>query len=102
MLKGIAPARFMEFLDYRERFQGHIICSDESELCGWYLCDREQFKEYADKNYTVCTNSDMTAIFEAYYQIGLGFKNELNIDYKKYYRLPRYPNHFEFNEIRKE
>ena len=102
MLKGIAPARFMEFLDYRERFQGHIICSDESELCGWYLCDREQFKEYADKDYTVCTNSDMTAIFEAYYQIGLGFKNELDIDYKKYYRLPKYPNHFEFNEIRKE
>ena len=102
LLKGIAPARFIEFLDYRERFQGHICCSDESELCGWYLCDREQFKEYAEKDCIVCTNSDMTAIFEAYYKIGLGFKNELDMDYKKYYRLPRYPNHFEFNEIHKE
>ena len=99
MLKGIAPARFIDFLDYRERFQGHISCSDESELCGWYLCDREQSKKYADEDYTVCTNSEMTAIFEAYYKIGLGFKNELDIDYKKYYRLPMYPNHFDINEV---
>lgn len=101
ILKGIAPARFMEFLDYRERFHGHIICSDELELCGWYLCDRDQFKEYADKDYTVCTNSDMAAIFESYYKIGLGFKNELDMEYKKHYRLPSYPNFFEFNKIHK-
>lgn len=99
MLKGIAPARFIEFLDYREKFHGHIICSDESELCGWYLCDREQFKKNADNDFIVCTASEMTAIFEAYYKIGLGFNNELDMEYKKHYRLPSYPNHFDINEV---
>ena len=47
MLKGIASNRFVEFLDYRERLHGHVMCSDELEICGWYLNDREQFKEYA-------------------------------------------------------
>ena len=37
MLKGIAPARFVEYLDYRERLQGHIISFDELEICGWYM-----------------------------------------------------------------
>ena len=48
-LKGIASNRFVEFLDYRERLHGHVLCSDELEICGWYLNDREQFKEYADR-----------------------------------------------------
>lgn len=99
MLKSIAPARFIEFLDYRERFQGHLLCSDELEMCGWYLCDREQFKECAEKDVPVNTSPNMCGIFEAYYKIGLGFKNELDIEYKKHYPLPDHPKHFELNEM---
>lgn len=99
MLKGLAPARFVEFLDYRERLQEWVLCADELEICGWYLCDRNQFKEYADKDITICTTPNMAVVFDAYYHIGLGFKNKLDIEYKKHYTLPDYPNHFELNEM---
>lgn len=99
MLKGLAPARFVEFLDYREKLQGRIMCTDELEICGWYLCDRDQFIEYADKDLPICTTPNMAVVFDAYYRIGLGFKNELDIEYKKHYSLPDYPNHFELNEM---
>ena len=67
LLKGIAPSRFLEFLDYRERLQEHVVCDDELEICGWYLNDREQFKKYADKDMIISTDYNMGAIFDAYY-----------------------------------
>lgn len=99
ILKGIAPARFVEFLDYRERMQGHIVCFDELEICGWYMNDREQFKKYADKEAMINTTPNMGTIFDAYYHIGLGFKNELDIDYKRGRKLEDYPKQFEMSEI---
>lgn len=99
MLKGIAPARFIEFLDYREKMQEHVLCLDELEICGWYLNDRKQFKEYSDKNMLLTTTSDMGAIFDAYYHVGLGFKDELDIGIKKCYKKPDYPKCFEVNVI---
>ena len=97
--KAIAPARFLEFLDYREKLHGHLICFDELEICGWYLSARDQFKEYAGKDTIISTNSSMGQIFDAYYRIGIGFKNELDIEYKKHYELPDYPKNFNLNEI---
>ena len=99
ILKGIASNRFVEFLDYRERLHGHVLCSDELEICGWYLNDREQFKQYADSESLINTASNMATIFDAYYHIGLGFKNEFDIEYKKHYPLPDYPRHFKLNEF---
>ena len=98
-LKGIAPARFIEFLDYRERFQEHILSDDELEICGWYLTNREQFKEYADRNQTTITNTDMVDIFVAHYFVGLGFKDELDIEIKKRHKLPEYSKTFEMSDI---
>ena len=98
-LKGLASYRFVEFLDYRERFHGHVLCSDELEICGWYLNDREQFMTYADRPELVSTTPNMGTIFDAYYRIGLGFKNELDIDHKKHYDLPDYPQRFRMNEM---
>lgn len=99
ILKGIAPSRFLEFLDYRERLQEHVLCDDELEICGWYLNDREQFKKYADKDMIISTDYNMGAIFDAYYHVGLGFKNELDLEYKKFYKIPDYPRSFELNEL---
>ena len=98
-LKGIAPARFIEFLDYRERMQGHIMSFDELEICGWYLCDREQFKEYADVDSLINTTPTMGEIFDAYYHTGLGFKKELDIEYKRHYPLADYPKTFEMKML---
>lgn len=99
ILRGIAPARFLEFLDYRERLQEHIICYDELEICGWYMNDREQFKKYADNDAMINTSPNMGTIFDAYYHTGLGFKNELDIDYKKGRMLDDYPKKFELGEF---
>lgn len=102
LLKGIAPNRFIEFLDYRERLHGHVLCSDELEICGWYLNDREQFKEYADSESLINTTPKMGTIFDAYYRVGLSFKNEFDIEYKKQYPLPDYPRQFRLKEITDE
>lgn len=102
ILKGIAPDRFLEFLNYRERLQEHIICYDELEICGWYMNDREQFKKYADNDAMINTSPNMGTIFDAYYHTGLGFKNELDIDYKKGRMLDDYPKKFELGEISME
>lgn len=99
MLKGIASHRFVEFLEYRERFHGHILCSDELEICGWYLNDREQFKECADMDSIINTTPNMGTIFDAYYRVGLGFKNEFDMEYKKYYSIPDYPREFSLKGI---
>lgn len=99
LLKGIASNRFVEFLDYRERLHGHVLCSDELEICGWYLNDREQFKESADGESLINTTPKMGTIFDAYYSVGLGFKNEFDIVYKRQYPLPDYPRQFTLKEI---
>lgn len=99
MLKGIASHRFVEFLEYRERLHGHILCSDELEICGWYLNDREQFKECADMESLINTTPNMGTIFDAYYRVGLGFKNEFDIAYKKHYSIPDYPREFSIKGI---
>lgn len=99
LLKGIASNRFIEFLDYRERLHGHVLCSDELEICGWYLNDREQFKEYADRESLINTTPNMGTIFDAYYRVGLGFKNEFDMVHKRHYQLPDYPRQFALKEI---
>lgn len=94
-LKGITPVRrFIEFLNYREMLHGHIICDDELEICGWYLTDREHFKKTAEnKDEKIGTSAHMRGIFDEHYYYGLGFKNELDIEYKKQYKLSDDPKH---------
>lgn len=99
MLKGIASHRFLEFLEYRERLHGHVLCSDELEICGWYLNDREQFKGCADMESVINTSPNMGTIFDAYYRVGLGFKNEFDMAYKKHYSIPDYPREFSLKGI---
>lgn len=97
--KSIAPSRFLEFLDYRERMQEHVVCFDELELCGWYLSDRKQFMKYADSDMMINTSPNMGTVFDAYYHVVLGFKNELDMEYKKDYRLEDYPRRFDVNIV---
>lgn len=99
LYKGIAPDRFTEFLKYREQFHGHVICFDELELCGWYFCNRDQFKHSAGDDSLVSTIPGMEEIFDAYYHIGLGLANELDLDTKRLYNLPNYAKEFELNKV---
>ena len=99
LYKSIAPSRFIEFLDYREMLHGHVLCFDELEICGWYLNDREQFKEYAGNELIISLPPYMSSIFDAYYRIGLGFKDEFDINYKKDYPMPDYPRKIDLNIV---
>jgi hypothetical protein len=98
-LKGIAPSRFLEFLDYRERFQEHLICFDELEIDGLYLCQsqREKFKELADSEFPLNSFGGMAEIFDAYYRTGLGLPYEYDLDIKKHYPMPDYAKDFDTN-----
>lgn len=94
-LKGIAFSRFLEFLDFRERFQEHLVCLDELEIDGLFLCQREKFKELADSEYPLNTFGGMAEIFDAYYYTGLGLPYEYDLDIKKQYPMPEYAKSFD-------
>lgn len=94
-LKGIAFSRFLEFLDFRERFHEHLICLDELEIDGLFLCQREKFKELADSEFPLNTFGGMAEIFDAYYYTGLGLPYEYDLDIKKHYPMPAYAKIFD-------
>ena len=88
--KGAAPYQFIEYLRYRESYHEHLICSDELELCGYFMNDPKNFIKYSSNDSIFTTFPGMADMFDAEYQNGLGFDNELDIDVKKYYRVPNY------------
>lgn len=90
-----ASRRFLNYLELREPFHGHLLCFDELELCGLYICRPEQFARLGTEEETVATFAGMSDIFDAYYHVGLGFENELNIEFKKTYPMPPYARDFD-------
>lgn len=90
---------FSEYLDFRERYHGHLICFDELELAGYYLVNEEDFKYYSDEKDYFATDIHMSQIFDAYYACGLGFTNELNMDVKANLELPSFKQDFNVRRI---
>lgn len=60
---------------FREYLHGHIICSDEGEICGGYLIGKLT-QEMAEGENVIITASDLAAVFDEQYRKGMGFKNE--------------------------
>ena len=69
------PDFFVDFLIFREYLHGHIICSDEGEICGGYLIGKLT-QEMAEGENVITTASDLAAVFDEQYRKGMGFKNE--------------------------
>ena len=69
------PDFFVDFLTFREYLHGHVICSDEGEICGGYIIERLT-DAMADSKEIVTTTPDMAAIFDEQYRKGMGFENE--------------------------
>ena len=59
----------------REYLHGHIICSDECEICGGFLSG-VLTQEVAEKDDVIVTTNDLAGIFDKQYQKGMGFENE--------------------------
>lgn len=89
---------FIQFLAARERFHSKILCADELEFCGWFMCNKQTFIDYSSSEIELQTRPDMSDIFDAYYEIGLGFDDELGINTKKQRLLRQYANDFYVGE----
>lgn len=59
----------------REYLHGHIICSDECEICGGFLSS-VLTQEVAEKDNVIVTTNDLADIFDKQNQKGMGVENE--------------------------
>lgn len=75
-------SEFNEFLLAREQLQGRVICYDELELCAYFLFDRDRFIRNCGRSDIYISSPDMNQFFDLLYQIGFGFKDELNLSDK--------------------
>lgn len=71
------PDNLVDFLIMREYLHGHIICSDEGEICGGFLTG-VLTQELAESDETVVCSPDLASVFDEQYRKGMGFKNEKN------------------------
>ena len=69
------PDFFVDFLMFREYLHGHVICSDEGEICGGYLTGKLTQK-MAESEDVLTTAPDLAVVFDEQYRKGMGFKNE--------------------------
>lgn len=73
---------FPVFLLEREKLHGRLFCSDELELCAYFLFERDNFFKYCNSEAFFISSPDVHQFFDLLYHVGFGFKNELNISDK--------------------
>ena len=71
------PQFFVDFLIMREYLHGHVVCSDEGEICGGYITG-ELTEEIAESESIITTTPNLASVFDEQYRKGMGFKNEKN------------------------
>ena len=69
------PQFLVDFLLDREALHGHVICSDELQICGGYLMD-ELTSDICQSDNLIACSPELASIFDEQYRKGLGFKNE--------------------------
>ena len=98
--KKSALHNFMNYLEYREYFHERLICSDELEMCGLFLNAQHKFRNYATQSEDYyATDIRMSSIFDAHYQNGLGFTDEINISNKKKAPIGNYEKSFDVHIV---
>lgn len=87
------------FLLAREKLHSRVMCYDELELCAYFLFGRENFIRNCSRTDTFFSSPDMNQFFDLLYNVGFGFKDEINLGSKlkrhdlhaasvtKYYKL---------------
>jgi len=69
------PSYFFDFLILREYLHGHVICSDEGEICGAYITG-DLTEDMAESDDIISFSPHSADVFDAQYRKGMGFKNE--------------------------
>jgi hypothetical protein len=91
---------FTEFLLARERLQGRVMCYDELELCAYFLFDRGAFIQKCYREEIFFSSPDMNQFFDLFYQVGFGFKDELNLANKVKRRYFEAENVIRFHKLK--
>lgn len=74
---------FIQFLEYRQGYHGHLYCGDEMEMCAYFLKKPKMFKDDAFKENGFMADPRSTHVFEEDYKTGLGLTNEIYWKEKK-------------------
>jgi len=70
---------FKDFLLAREKLQARVMCYDELELCAYFLFDKEMFIKNCNGTKIFFSRPDANRCFDLLYQVGFGFKAEVNL-----------------------
>lgn len=76
MQKHKNPFDFINFLTMREYLHGHIICSDELEICGAFISKQITNELAQNEKPIIATTPGYANLFDEQYRRGMGFKNE--------------------------
>lgn len=74
---------FFTFLTHRKYYHGHLLFSDELELCGLFLSHENDFKANSTREETAVIYPDLTGPIEQSYRDGMGFTNERYLKEKR-------------------
>lgn len=77
------PQFFIDFLIMREYLHGHVICSDEGEICGGFITGALTQEMAEDEGTTITCTPDLATVFDDLYRKGMGFKDEKHLKEKK-------------------
>ncbi|WP_295793967.1 hypothetical protein [Mucilaginibacter sp.] len=77
-------ANFTEFLRHRRRIHGRMYATDEMDICGTYISNKNLYLKMAANNGASMTFSpENQGVFDELYYTGLGFEDEFFIDIKR-------------------
>ena len=79
--RGSKFGELLNYFDSREYLHGGLLCSDELEICGAILTNTIP-EEFLKSNQPIYTHPDHAQLFDDYYEKGLGFENEINLERK--------------------
>ncbi len=82
---------FITYLINREKLHERLICSDELEIVGYFIMQRQIFIQHCNKDEIYITSPDMCDFFDnLYYYGGFGFKDELHLETKFKVSVPAF------------
>lgn len=80
--KENAVGEFITYLINREKLHERLICSDELDIVGYFIMQRQFFIKDCNRNEIYVASPDFCQLFDNLYHGGFGFKNELYLENK--------------------
>lgn len=89
--KENAVGELITYLINREKLHERLICSDELDIVGYFIMQRQIFIQHCNRDKIYITSPDICQLFDdLYYYGGFGFKNELYLDSKFEVSMPAF------------